>query len=163
MYGEPLGHIATAVFRKFALKRFPGADQDDMEIRAISNRGYCATDRHSGPPVATHGVKGYPHEQSTYLISSSSWMTLRPLYMPQPPQRRWGIFGSPHSPQAPMLGLVRKSWARRCLVREWECLLLGKAMVVPPSHPPLRRRYTVGPPRTDGYLFLGCSELFQLL
>ena len=62
MHGKPLSHIASAVFRKFTLKRFPGANQDDMEIRAIPNRGYRATDRHPGPPVATHGVKGYPHD-----------------------------------------------------------------------------------------------------
>jgi len=59
-------------------------------------------------------------------------MTVRPLYAPQLPQRRWGSLGSPHPAQVEMVGLQRASWERRILVRRWECLLFGNAITVPP-------------------------------
>ena len=53
--------------------------------------------------------------------------------MPQLAQRRCGSFGSPQFSQLAIDGGVNASCERRFLVREWECLLFGKAIIFPPN------------------------------
>ena len=105
---------------------------------------YVAISGPRSPPMASRAILTAVPNQSR---SSSRRITVLPLYIPQPPHKLCGIFGSPHSGHWPMLGLVNASWARRWRVLEWECLLLGKAMFVL---------------RFSTYLRPGCSCLRRL-